>query len=89
MLRVQFSRSHLARGIRWFSTTNAGFKDESLKDKDPEVYKLIAKEKERQRKGIVLIASENFSSKAVNEAVGSCLTNKYAEGYIGARFYPG
>ena len=44
------------------------------------IFELIAKEETRQRKGIELIASENFTSIAVLEAMGSCLTNKYAEG---------
>ncbi len=50
---------------------------------------LINKELDRQRQGIELIASENFTSQAVIEAMGSCLTNKYAEGYPGKRYYGG
>lgn len=50
---------------------------------------LIGKELERQRRGIELIASENFTSQAVMDAMGSCLTNKYAEGYPGKRYYGG
>lgn len=53
------------------------------------VFELISKEENRQRKGIELIASENFTSIAVMEAMGSCLTNKYAEGYPGKRYYGG
>lgn len=53
------------------------------------VFTLMKKELERQRKGIELIASENFTSKAVLKAAGSCLTNKYAEGYPGKRYYGG
>ena len=53
------------------------------------VFALISKEENRQRKGIELIASENFVSTAVLEAMGSCLTNKYAEGYPGKRYYGG
>lgn len=56
---------------------------------DTQVFDLIRKEEERQRSGIELIASENFTSKAVLEAMGSCLTNKYAEGYPGKRYYGG
>lgn len=63
--------------------------DLSLKDKDPEIFNLIQHEKERQFEGIELIASENFTSKAVMEALGSCLTNKYSEGYPGKRYYGG
>ena len=53
------------------------------------IFELISKEETRQRKGIELIASENFTSIAVLEAMGSCLTNKYAEGYPGKRYYGG
>ena len=60
-----------------------------LKNQDPEVYAAIKKETTRQKKTIELIASENFVSEAVLEAVGSPLTNKYAEGYPNARYYGG
>jgi glycine hydroxymethyltransferase len=56
---------------------------------DPEVAGAIAREEVRQRDGVELIASENFVSDAVLEAVGSVLTNKYAEGYPGKRYYGG
>lgn len=56
---------------------------------DPEIYALVEKEEERQKENIELIASENFASKAVQEAQGSVLTNKYAEGYPGKRWYGG
>eukprot|EP01098_Paradermamoeba_levis_P002871 TRINITY_DN1364_c0_g1_i4.p1 TRINITY_DN1364_c0_g1~~TRINITY_DN1364_c0_g1_i4.p1 ORF type:complete len:481 (-),score=185.04 TRINITY_DN1364_c0_g1_i4:35-1402(-) len=56
---------------------------------DPEVFGLIQHEKERQVSGLELIASENFTSRAVMEALGTCLTNKYAEGLPGARYYGG
>ncbi|MBK7787855.1 MAG: serine hydroxymethyltransferase [Saprospiraceae bacterium] len=56
---------------------------------DTVVFDLIRREEERQRSGIELIASENFASKSVLEAMGSCLTNKYAEGYPGKRYYGG
>ena len=57
--------------------------------RDTVIFDLIQKEKERQQEGIELIASENFVSDEVMEAMGSCLTNKYAEGYPGARYYGG
>jgi glycine hydroxymethyltransferase len=57
--------------------------------RDTLIPQLIARELDRQRKGIELIASENFTSAAVIEAMGSCLTNKYAEGYPGKRYYGG
>lgn len=60
-----------------------------LKETDPEVYSAIKKEIERQRYSIELIASENFTSLAVMEAQGSVLTNKYAEGLPGKRYYGG
>jgi len=67
----------------------AACSDANLKDWDPEVYSLLIKEKERQVNGIELIASENFTSKAVMECLGSCMTNKYSEGLPGARYYGG
>lgn len=60
-----------------------------LKQTDPAIYALVQKETERQRSHIELIASENFVSRAVMEAMGSPLTNKYAEGLPGARYYGG
>jgi glycine hydroxymethyltransferase len=61
----------------------------TLAQVDPEIAGLIRKETERQEEGLELIASENFVSPAVLEAVGSVLTNKYAEGYPGKRYYGG
>ena len=57
--------------------------------RDTEIFQLIDKELSRQREGIELIASENFTSHDVIQAMGSCLTNKYAEGYPGKRYYGG
>lgn len=57
--------------------------------RDDVLFDLIAKEEARQREGLELIASENFTSRAVREATGSVLTNKYAEGYPGKRYYGG
>ena len=62
---------------------------EHIKRQDPEVYAAMERELGRQRDHIELIASENFVSPAVMEAMGSHLTNKYAEGYPGARYYGG
>ena len=56
---------------------------------DPEIFEAIARERQRQNDGLELIASENFVSRAVLEAAGSVLTNKYAEGYPGKRYYGG
>ena len=60
-----------------------------LKDVDPEISDLIARELRRQQEGLELIASENFASRAVLEASGTLLTNKYAEGYPSRRYYGG
>ncbi|MBO4473343.1 MAG: serine hydroxymethyltransferase [Clostridiales bacterium] len=62
---------------------------EHIKMEDPEVFQAITQEVERQRNKIELIASENFVTEAVLEAAGSPLTNKYAEGYPGKRYYGG
>jgi glycine hydroxymethyltransferase len=61
----------------------------SLQEVDPEVYALIQKEAARQEENLELIASENITSRAVREAVGSVMTDKYAEGYPGKRYYGG
>ena len=60
-----------------------------LSDNDPEIFKYIQSELHRQREGLEMIPSENFTSPAVMEALGSVLTNKYSEGYPGARYYGG
>ena len=57
--------------------------------RDTKIFDIIEREKQRQLKGIELIASENFVSEQVMEAMGSVLTNKYAEGYPGKRYYGG
>jgi len=62
---------------------------ENLQTLDPEVFEAIAREKERQHNHLELIASENFTLPAVMEATGSVMTNKYAEGYPGKRYYGG
>ena len=56
---------------------------------DSAIFNLIEEERQRQLKGIELIASENFVSEEVMKAMGSCMTNKYAEGYPGKRYYGG
>lgn len=61
----------------------------SLSEHDPVMFDLIEKEKHRQWSGLELIASENFTSKAVMDCLGSALTNKYSEGYPGKRYYGG
>ncbi|MBG51029.1 MAG: serine hydroxymethyltransferase [Alphaproteobacteria bacterium] len=71
------------------SDQTASFFGKSLADSDPDVFKSIEQELGRQKNQIELIASENIVSKAVLEAQGSVLTNKYAEGYPGRRYYGG
>lgn len=61
----------------------------SLKEHDPVLFDLIEQEKSRQWRSLELIASENFTSRAVIDCLGSCLTNKYSEGLPGARYYGG
>jgi len=70
-------------------TLSGGFFTTSLAERDPEIAAAIAKEATRQQHQIELIASENIVSRAVLEAQGSILTNKYAEGYPGKRYYGG
>nr|MBP9836565.1 serine hydroxymethyltransferase [Candidatus Paceibacterota bacterium] len=60
-----------------------------IKDQDPELYATLIGEEERERKGVELIPSENYVSRAVREANGSIFTNKYSEGYPGRRYYGG
>merc|ERR1719271_858945 len=62
---------------------------DSLASFDPEMAALVEEEKDRQVRGIELIASENFTTTAVIEVLGSCLTNKYSEGQAGKRYYGG
>lgn len=71
------------------TVTHAGFFQRSLKDADPDIFKSITDELARQQNQIELIASENIVSRAVLEAQGSVMTNKYAEGYPGKRYYNG
>ncbi|KAK2727714.1 serine hydroxymethyltransferase, mitochondrial-like isoform X2 [Artemia franciscana] len=77
LLRLTTSRSYAWTG------------QESLAEDDPEMWQLISQEKRRQMEGLELIASENFCSRAALEALGSCLNNKYSEGYPGQRYYGG
>src|SRR6185295_14234429 len=63
--------------------------NQSLREADPEVAQLVDEELRRQRGGIELIASENFASRAVIDAMGTPLNNKYSEGYPKKRYYGG
>lgn len=81
---VKLSRRVLQRGLASGSDLN-----KTLVETDKVLCDLIEQEKARQRNSLVLIASENFTSKAVLDALGSVLSNKYSEGYPGARYYGG
>nr|WP_208381256.1 serine hydroxymethyltransferase [Paenarthrobacter ilicis] len=71
------------------TTTSASVSNQSLADLDPEIAAVLNQELGRQRGTLEMIASENFAPRAVMEAQGSVLTNKYAEGYPGRRYYGG
>lgn len=71
------------------ATRKMGTNFQDVAECDPEMAKLMEQEKQRQRTCIELIASENFTSKAVQQVLGSCLTNKYSEGQPGGRYYGG
>merc|ERR1711865_282666 len=85
-------QTNVRRGIPAASSSR-GFVSASdnatLSVADPEMYALLMAEKKRQQSCLELIASENFTSRAVMETLGSCLTNKYAEGQIDNRYYGG
>ena len=91
MLRLRPLVNPFARGFvaRTFASSTGYDLNQSLTTSDAELTKLIEQEKARQRSSLVLIASENFTSKAVLDALGSVLSNKYSEGYPGARYYGG
>jgi glycine hydroxymethyltransferase len=74
---------------RHTESPSQGVKMDSLQQRDPELFALIKQEEQRQKDKIRLIASENYISRAVREATGSVLTNKYSEGYPGKRYYEG
>jgi len=80
---------YLQNEITTFDIIFINFKDYLTMQRDQQIFDLIQEEKERQINGLELIASENFVSQQVMEASGSVLTNKYAEGYPGKRYYGG
>ena len=86
-----YSMDHLSRQFEPgpIASTPTQCFGEALRKTDPEIFAAIAAEEKRQRENIELIASENFTSRAVMEAQGSVLTNKYAEGYPRKRWYGG
>ncbi|HEY4283148.1 MAG TPA: serine hydroxymethyltransferase [Chthoniobacterales bacterium] len=84
-----YSMEDLPHQTHTGGTTHQWAYGEALRRVDPEIFDAISAEENRQRENIELIASENFTSRAVMEAQGSVLTNKYAEGYPGKRWYGG
>ncbi|XP_045626472.1 LOW QUALITY PROTEIN: serine hydroxymethyltransferase, mitochondrial [Procambarus clarkii] len=76
----------LVVGSRWSSGLTG---NETMAEDDPEMWQLVQEEKFRQKRGLELIASENFCTRSGLEALGSCLNNKYSEGYPGQRYYGG
>lgn len=88
--RSVFRSTASRTALRALSSSSAGAElNKSLLETDPDLCSLIEQEKARQRNSLVLIASENFTSRAVLDALGSVLSNKYSEGYPGARYYGG
>jgi glycine hydroxymethyltransferase len=87
------TRAVLKQQCSKFSTTesiaHANFLNKSLQETDPELCNIFASEKVRQEESLVLIASENFTSRSSLDALGSVMSNKYSEGYPGARYYGG
>ena len=84
-----YSMGDIPHQIHSGSASHQWVYGEALRRVDPEIFDAISAEENRQRENIELIASENFTSRAVMEAQGSVLTNKYAEGYPGKRWYGG
>ena len=89
MLRTLLTPAARRGGLRFLASSAGVDLNKSLVEQDPELCTLIEQEKARQRNSLVLIASENFTSRAVLDALGSVLSNKYSEGYPGARYYGG
>ncbi|KAJ2405785.1 Serine hydroxymethyltransferase, cytosolic, partial [Coemansia sp. RSA 2530] len=77
------------RLARSYQASTQSVLNQPLSSADPEMYQILELEKSRQRSGICLIPSENFTSRAVMDALGSVMQNKYSEGYPGARYYGG
>ncbi|KAJ2834350.1 Serine hydroxymethyltransferase, cytosolic [Coemansia erecta] len=78
-----------AQSVRMYTKSVDSVLNQPLAEVDPEMFQIIESEKARQRAGICLIPSENFTSRAVMDALGSVMQNKYSEGYPGARYYGG
>lgn len=87
--RINDRRTLSSESLLYETKSSSSDASSPLADTDPELQRLIGLEDHRQRYGLELIASENFVSRAVKEALGSCLTNKYSEGQVGKRYYGG
>jgi len=83
------TRSKIARNVVGNRFASGFSLNKSLQETDPELFSLIEQEKKRQQSSLVLIASENFTSRAVLDALGTVMSNKYSEGYPGGRYYGG
>ncbi|KAM7296274.1 serine hydroxymethyltransferase isoform X1 [Ixodes scapularis] len=79
------SEHHNGDGALNQSAMEPAFMQRPLEECDPELHSLVLQEKQRQLRGLEMIASENFTSLAVTQCLGTCLTNKYSEGYPGQR----
>lgn len=91
-LGLRNTRRGLVRSLTTVTNSNnikSGLSNRSLNTVDPKMYSIINSEENRQRNCLELIASENFSSKAVRQVMSSCMANKYSEGLPGARYYGG
>ncbi len=75
---------HLTRNLKMSS--QKWYLNQTLGESDPQLFELIQDEKRRQRRGLEMIASENFTSLSVLQSLSSCLHNKYSEGYPGQRY---
>ncbi|XP_030052502.1 serine hydroxymethyltransferase, mitochondrial isoform X2 [Microcaecilia unicolor] len=87
--RCRPTRIHHDEMVIWARGLSKWTGQESMAESDSEMWALVQQEKDRQCRGLELIASENFCSRAALEALGSCLNNKYSEGYPGKRYYAG
>ena len=87
--RFEPGTRHERRVKKIDTISSDAFRPMALEDTDPDLFDIIQREAKRQRQNIELIASENYASRAIQECNGSVLTNKYAEGYPGKRWYHG
>ncbi|KAL5712417.1 glycine hydroxymethyltransferase [Ranunculus cassubicifolius] len=89
ILTTQRPRTSVSVAFQKVEASKRVFEDYHLREADPEIYSMIEREKKRQLETLDLTASQNYTSRAVMEAVGSCLMNKYSEGQPKKRYYGG